>query len=508
MALDTCRLFWHDYRYFEYEKQLALRELASITGSPVDSVELDDSGVTVESDVPSEKLRDLVYFERFEQREEEHWTLQGLLEGSCSVSGTTRRQSTRYSVHGIHEYKGKFNPQVVRAILNTLPANGDGFVFDPFCGSGTTLAECSHAGISSLGSDLNPLAVFIANEKQRLLRTSAKSLEEDFHRIIQSFRRGKSRVTEKDWPAEHLDYLYSWFEADVLGELDRLRRSVERSNQRSRGLFLVVISDLLRDYSLQEPADLRIRRRRSPPPTTPLIDAFMMRCDRAIESIKMAQAVIEAPLARGTAFHADSRNLPTALTKKARKKVSAIITSPPYATALPYIDTQRLSLVWLKLLSPRELRKYEHDLTGTREMSTKSKNDWRDSLRDNTSNLPQQSSEFCGLLQGALGQEDGFRRQAVPKLLYKYLTDMKHVFKSMRDISDPGTPFALVIGTNSTTLGGKQFTIDTPSLLADVAMSEKWSVEEKVSLDTYQRYGLHARNAVSSEELLVLRADG
>jgi len=508
MALDTCRLFWHDYRYFEYEKQLALRELASITGSLPENVELDDRGVTLESDVPSAKLRELVYFERFEQQEEEHWTLQGLLEGSCSVSGAARRQSTRYSVHGIHEYKGKFNPQVVRAILNILPANGDGYVFDPFCGSGTTLAECSHAGISSVGVDLNPLAVFIANEKQKLLQTPARFLEKDFHRVIQSFRRGKSRVIEKDWPAEHLEYLYSWFEADVLGELDRLRRSVERGSQRSRGLFLVIISDLLRDYSLQEPADLRIRRRKSPPPTTPLFEAFKHHCDRAIENIKMAQAVIETPLPRATAICADSRTLPATLVKKTKAKVAAIITSPPYATALPYIDTQRLSLVWLKLLSPIELRKYEHDLTGTREMSTRSKKDWSVALENNISNLPAQSSAFCTLLQSAIGSSDGFRRQAVPKLLYKYLTDMKHVFRSMREISEPGTPFALVIGTNSTTLGGKQFTIDTPGLLADVAMSESWRIGERVSLNTYQRYGLHARNAVSSEELLVLRADG
>jgi len=43
-------------------------------------------------------------------------------------------------------------------------------------------------------------------------------------------------------------------------------------------------------------------------------------------------------------------------------------TSPPYATALPYIDTSRLSLVWLKLTPPSKIKDLEYRLLGSREI--------------------------------------------------------------------------------------------------------------------------------------------
>ena len=45
-------------------------------------------------------------------------TVQSRLEGA--VRRGKSRQATRYSVHGLHEYKGKFNPQVVRGTIEYL----------------------------------------------------------------------------------------------------------------------------------------------------------------------------------------------------------------------------------------------------------------------------------------------------------------------------------------------------------------------------------------------------
>ena len=54
---------------------------------------------------------------------------------------------------------------------------------------------------------------------------------------------------------------------------------------------------------------------------------------------------------------------------RAPRAFDAVITSPPYATALPYIDTQRLSLVLLGLIGADELRATEAALVGAREIT-------------------------------------------------------------------------------------------------------------------------------------------
>ena len=74
---------------------------------------------------------------------------------------------TQTGVHGIHPYPAKFIPQIPRQLIEILAPSAGSVVFDPFCGSGTTLVEAQSAGYSSVGVDLNPIATLIARTKTR-----------------------------------------------------------------------------------------------------------------------------------------------------------------------------------------------------------------------------------------------------------------------------------------------------------------------------------------------------
>lgn len=76
-------------------------------------------------------------------------------------------------VHGIHQYKGKFIPQIAEVLLGEFPAGS--FVLDPFCGSGTTLVQACEMGINSVGVELSKLGEMISN---------AKISEYDTYRLI------------------------------------------------------------------------------------------------------------------------------------------------------------------------------------------------------------------------------------------------------------------------------------------------------------------------------------
>jgi site-specific DNA-methyltransferase (cytosine-N4-specific) len=82
------------------------------------------------------------------------------------------RQATRYHVHGIHEYKGKFNPQVVRAFANILEFEPGETLLDPFCGSGTAVVEGLALGGDAYGIDRSPLAVLISRAKTATWRAT------------------------------------------------------------------------------------------------------------------------------------------------------------------------------------------------------------------------------------------------------------------------------------------------------------------------------------------------
>jgi 16S rRNA G966 N2-methylase RsmD len=493
------QLNWHRYKYYPYEYDFARREVQSLLDPH--AIQENAGGLNLERPGSVDLASRLVYFAGYSQNAGvSRDTSQSVLE---RINGNgVKRQSTRYSAHGLHEYKGKFNPQVAKALLNIFNARPGQLVLDPFCGSGTSLVECAHLGISSVGTDINPLAVFLANAKLQSLSIPAEKLLADSKLTLSKAKKSKAKFRD---PSDRGDYLRSWFPENYLSEIERLRLAIESEDSPAGPVLLAIASNLLREYSLQEPSDLRIRRRTSPFPQKPFFDAY----EDAVNAfgIRMAEAqlTLGVHVAGSKAINIDC--------KKAfgeqdllSDSFDLVLTSPPYATALPYIDTQRLSLVWLKLLPPSEILLLESELVGSREIRGTGKKSLLDSMQNNDANLPALEAEFCIELQNSLGESDGFRRQVVPRLLYRYFTGMADAFSAVRRLTKQNAPFGLIVGGNHTVLSGKRFDIETPKHLASIAAERGWEHVETVPLQTYRRYGLHKNNATTTEALILLKA--
>ena len=499
------KLIWHGYRYYPYERELALREIEALF--PASQPREVPGGLELADNCSSRLANRLTYVSRIDGERGLSETQQSCLEMTARKGKA--RQATRYSVHGLHEYKGKFNPQVAKALLNVLGVLPGQRVLDPFCGSGTTLVECAHHGAAGHGADINPLAVFISNAKLQALTTPATELGDVLQRLMCMLRHAAPSPLSAD-ESPRRAFLESWFEADILDTIERIRHAVETGATALAPIFLTIASNLLRDYSRQDPQDLRVRRRKSSLPATPFLDAFQAACEQAIKRIGDAQMVLEptagpsAAMASGPSVHATLCDA-TELNAMPQTSFHAAITSPPYAMALPYVDIHRLSLVWLGLARPADLAAVESVLVGSRELRGKARSQLIAALADNEARLPADEAGLCRRLAGALGNDDGFRRQAVPTLLYRYLASMRDALRSVHKVLLPNAPFALIVGRNHTVLGGERYEIDTPAHLANMAAEVGWQVEELLPLQTYQRYGYHMNNAIAHETLLLLR---
>jgi hypothetical protein len=490
------KLSWHNYRYYPYERQLALREAQSLMGvAPLETAE----GVELVGDFDRKAADRLVYFSQIHDRRVTRDTVQARLEKA--VSAGRKRQATRYSAHGLHEYKGKFNPQVAKAILNIFGIRRGDHILDPFCGSGTTLVEAVQLGAEASGFDINPLAVFVANAKIASLSAPADELSSLLAILISRWKRVKRWPSLKE-QSPTIDYLKKWFDPDVLSMIETIRADILEHCGGHAGIFLTIASDMLRDYSWQDPNDLRIRRRSDPIPDTPFWQAMATKAEEFNVKLASAQHILGTELPTGRAIELD---VGAAGNAPATRLFDAAITSPPYAMALPYVDTQRLSLVWLRFVSPDALLPLEAALIGSRETRGSQKRDWLARLDQNSAQLPKAQFEYCRKLAASLSATDGFRRKAVPTLLYRYFAMMRGSFEAVATRLASGAPYALIVGHNHTILGGTRFDIDTPKHLAELAASVGWTVEELVPLQTYQRYGYHQSNAVHAETLILLR---
>mmetsp|Transcript_2051 Transcript_2051/g.4376 ORF Transcript_2051/g.4376 Transcript_2051/m.4376 type:complete len:455 (-) Transcript_2051:243-1607(-) len=88
--------------------------------------------------------------------------------------GNGKRGNGQTYTHGFHPYKALMEPLCVAQLLELLP--GQGAIYDPFAGSGTTMVECALAGRAGLGGDISPLAAGVA--KYHAWRPSEEQLGE------------------------------------------------------------------------------------------------------------------------------------------------------------------------------------------------------------------------------------------------------------------------------------------------------------------------------------------
>ena len=494
-------LTWHKYKYLPYEKDLAIREAKALL-KPTSIKPTPQGAVIHNCETPLNSER-LVYFSDFEdfQSGEQRATRQALLERTNGNG--SNRQSTRYSAHGLHEYKGKFNPQIAKALLNIFEVKEGQWALDPFGGNGTSLIEPAHIGINAIGTDINPLAVYLANAKILALSVPAQQLKNSAKQAMADVPKFRIRTALSD---ARLEYLESWFPEENLKDIEALRLALQAQESDESRILLAIASNLLRDYSFQEPSDLRIRRRISPFPEKPYLEAFDTAVEVFSRKLTDSQSVLGLIKSNSKALLMDCRQSLNDIKNIVPQGFDASLTSPPYATALPYIDTQRLSLVWLGLLAPSEILSLEARLVGSREIRGTSKAELLSSLKANAANLPAIEANLCVRLQETLSEQDGFRRQAVPRLLYRYFADMADSFSSVKSVMKPGAKYGLIIGGNHTILGGQRFDINTPSHLASLAVSRGWSHLETVELQTYKRYGIHSKNASTTEALVILQA--
>jgi len=84
---------------------------------------------------------------------------------------------TGYATHGLFPYRGKFHPQMIKAIINIMGVKSGDTILDPMMGSGTVPVEAALMGINAIGIDSSPFCQFMAQTKCDALKITHKCLD-------------------------------------------------------------------------------------------------------------------------------------------------------------------------------------------------------------------------------------------------------------------------------------------------------------------------------------------
>lgn len=85
--------------------------------------------------------------------------------------------STGYATHGLFPYRGKFHPQLIKALINIIGIKKGETILDPMCGSGTANIESALMSINSYAIDLSPFCQFMTKVKYNSLTINIELLK-------------------------------------------------------------------------------------------------------------------------------------------------------------------------------------------------------------------------------------------------------------------------------------------------------------------------------------------
>lgn len=529
MTALTCKI----KEYIQpFERQLALQELRALTGGAVTPIDGDEStALTFEVRVKASVgtlCRDLAYWHSVgngtdcltQQIRGESTSLiarsqRDVMDQSERVRALVpamlpKRRCLRYATHGLHEYRGKFFPQLVRALMNIARLPKDAVVLDPMCGSGTTLVEARLAGCQSWGLDMNPLSVFVTDVKCTSLEVRSTDLSTSLAQLIRhikdpQFGQHRSRLTNSILERD-LTYLQRWFAPNVLAELEQIDSAIcALPSKMTRNFFRLCLSNILRGVSWQKDDDLRVRRDVTYVAPRQTFTKFLEEASRSVRTVATFLAERdEHHLGHHSVHEGDARTAATILDSLIGR-VDAVITSPPYATALPYLDTDRLSLIYLGLLSREDHRERDNLMIGNREVTSRGRADRWAYFQANSWKLPQRTRDLINKIDRLNRTSDvGFRRKNLSALLASYFFDMRDVISQCFVLLRPGGTMFFVIGDNRTTAGGELVEIQTAEHLNEIATDLGFHSVEQTAMDMLISRDIFRKNAMPSERIVRL----
>lgn len=232
------------------------------------------------------------------------------------------RSVNQYLTHWIYPYKGKFHPQMIRALLNIIGLKEGDTVLDPFSGSGTTALEAQLLGINFFGIDISPLCViqgrvktesiFVINEIEQIKKEISTNIFPGLFQTNENYYEFLDKLTDD----ERVKNFYIL--ARLVAVSDNSRRSRDFLNSYLKNVDLMLAS--VKDY-------VQIKNSLN---------------------LKLGNTKIEI---------GDSRNLTLP-----DNSIDGIITSPPYSIALDYVENDNHSLKDLGY----DIMKIREDFIGVR----------------------------------------------------------------------------------------------------------------------------------------------
>lgn len=217
------------------------------------------------------------------------------------------KYSTGYATHSLFPYRGKFHPQLIRALLNILEIKPGNVVLDPMAGSATVSVEANLLGIDSISVDLSPFCELMG-------RVKTFALDLDF-KVLQSIIKEQKELFGKLNKEKVPDYF------------------INNKEDKKRSYYEIILLAFLDSMGFASRSSSSIDK---------LFPRVLERYISTIRNFQEARQKLGLKIGKSKILQGSVLNLPIE-----ESSVDAIITSPPYSFAIDYLKNDQPQLEYL-----------------------------------------------------------------------------------------------------------------------------------------------------------------
>lgn len=337
-----------------------------------------------------------------------------------------RRAPQQYLTHYFFGIRAKFFPRMIKSIINILGLKKGDLILDPMVGCGTLNVEASLCGINSIGIDINPLFVLISKVKTESLKYPLNELKNELTTLLGNISSAIAHLNPVE-PAE-------------INLPLRLSKNIKEENRRTVGIIKKCIEETDTRFSdfFKLPLAYYTRtmlRKYSPEKTYNKYKDLLWKMFFALVYLERFRKEI-SPLEMGEAkiFTGDVTSLSeNVMFKEAlkyfnREDVDAIITSPPYGSAIDYVLDHAHAMHVLDVLNQKsdylEIDKNSIGSPRYGEVDFKKFNDLPEFVQRELVKVPESKKQ----------------------IYLKYFLDMQKAFSEMYKVLKPNGYLVLIIG--------------------------------------------------------------
>ena len=365
---------------------------------------------------------------------------ESLIEEKLSFSRlVTPYQSRKTPVYRWYNLNHSYSRDLVVALIEDFNVGGGQIVFDPFCGTGTTLLAAREAGVESVGLDMMPLSAFISRGK--MLKYDQDKTALDFEQIFP--------VKQYDFGFETAEpYLQKCFPPDQLTKLLHLRYTISQMPDPERSFFAIALLNILKPVSLTKNDGAFLRFKTDVEPKS-LEETFPPQVKMMLEDI----AALSPDSHNGNGHYknrilrGDARTIPFS-----HDSIDCVITSPPYLNRHDYTRIYAIELLFSFLEDNHQLKQLRYKML-------RSNVEARNSVEVEGYQPPPRLQQLFDKLKNC-----DLPNRKVIDMVWGYFEDMFGVLKELHRVCKPGGSIAFVVGNCK--YGGIMFPVD--ELLAEI----------------------------------------